>query len=71
MIGRQVAKKILDGRELEFYKCDGDLVKMLKDVKEKLNKVAEGWSREEKNRCLEETRKSFTYSGKIIRLIIS
>lgn len=71
MIGRQVAKKILDGRELEFYKWDGDLLKMLKHVKEKLNKVAEGWSREEKNHCLEETGKSFKYSGKIIRLIIS
>lgn len=71
MIGRQVAKKILEGRELEFYKWDGDLLKMLKHVKEKLNKVAEGWSREEKNRCLEETGKSFKYSGKILRLIIS
>jgi len=71
MIGREVAKKILDGRELEFYKWDGDLLKMLKHVKEKLNKVAEGWSREEKNRCLEETGKSFKYSGKILRLIIS
>lgn len=71
MIGRKVAEKILDGRELEFYKWDGDLPELLNRVREKLNKVAEGWSREEKNHCLEETEKSFEYSGKLLRLIIS
>lgn len=70
MIGRQVASKILDGKELEFHKWDGDLPQMLKNVKEKLNKVAEGWSRQQKNRCLAETDKSFKYSGNLIRLII-
>lgn len=31
----------------------------------------QGWSREEKNLCLEETESSFKYSGKILRTIIS
>ncbi|CAH8389556.1 unnamed protein product [Eruca vesicaria subsp. sativa] len=71
MIGRKVAEKILDGRELEFYKWDGELSKLLQNVREKLNKVAEEWTRDEKNHCLEETDKSFKYSGEILRLILS
>ncbi|KAG2303841.1 hypothetical protein Bca4012_062807 [Brassica carinata] len=71
MIGRKVAEKVLDGRELEFYKWDGELSQLLQNVREKLNKVAEEWTREEKNHCLEETDKSFKYSGEILRLILS
>ncbi|CAN4096534.1 unnamed protein product [Withania somnifera] len=71
MIGRKVAEKILDKKELEFYKWDGDLSQLLQNVRDKLNKVAENWTREEKNRCLEETEKSFKFSGSILRLILS
>ncbi|OWM71747.1 hypothetical protein CDL15_Pgr005935 [Punica granatum] len=71
MIGRKVAEMLLDKKELEFYKWDGDLSQLLQNVREKLNKVAEGWTREEKNHCLEETEKSFKYSGDILRLILS
>jgi heme oxygenase len=42
MFGRvQVAEMILDGRELEFYKWDGELPELLAAVKSNLNKVAE------------------------------
>jgi hypothetical protein len=42
MLGRvQVAEMILDGRELEFYKWDGELPELLAAVKSNLNKVAE------------------------------
>lgn len=71
MIGRKVAEKVLDGKELEFYKWDGDLSQLLQSVRDKLNKVAENWTREEKNHCLEETEKSFKHSGEILRLILS
>ncbi|XP_059431712.1 heme oxygenase 1, chloroplastic [Corylus avellana] len=71
MIGKKVAEKILNKKELEFYKWDSDLSKLLQNVREKLNKVAEGWTREEKNHCLEETEKSFKHSGEILRLILS
>ena len=50
---------ILDGRELEFYKYDGDHKPLLEKVRETLNEVAAGWTREEKDRCLEETEQSF------------
>ncbi|KAK9073802.1 hypothetical protein SSX86_006396 [Deinandra increscens subsp. villosa] len=71
MIGKKVAEKILNGKELEFYKWDGDLSQLLQNVRNKLNVVAENWSREEKNHCLEETEKSFKFSGEILRLILS
>ncbi|XVE71448.1 hypothetical protein DITRI_Ditri10aG0151100 [Diplodiscus trichospermus] len=71
MIGRKVAEKILDNKELDFYKWDGDLSQLLQNVRDKLNKVAESWTRDEKNHCLEETEKSFRHSGEILRLILS
>ncbi|XP_052200473.1 heme oxygenase 1, chloroplastic [Diospyros lotus] len=71
MIGKKVAEKILNKKELEFYKWNGDLSQLLQNVREKLNRVAESWTREEKNHCLEETEKSFKFSGDILRLILS
>ncbi|KAI3872534.1 hypothetical protein MKX03_012233 [Papaver bracteatum] len=71
MIGKKVAEMILEKKELEFYKWDGDLKQLLQNVRDKLNIVAESWSREEKNHCLEETEKSFKYSGELLRLILT
>ncbi|XP_004514862.1 heme oxygenase 1, chloroplastic-like [Cicer arietinum] len=71
MIGKKVAEKLLNNKALEFYKWDGDLSQLLQTVRDKLNKVAEEWTREEKNHCLEETEKSFKFSGEILRLILS
>ncbi|CAL8470900.1 g10442 [Coccomyxa elongata] len=69
MIGTKVASMILDSRELQFYKYDGDFRAKLDDVRAQLNAVAEGWTREEKDSCLEETEKSFKYSGGLLRTI--
>ncbi|XP_071729523.1 heme oxygenase 1, chloroplastic-like [Rutidosis leptorrhynchoides] len=71
MIGKKVSEKVINGKELEFYKWDGDLSQLLQNVRDKLNKVAEDWTREEKNHCLEETEKSFKFSGEILRLILT
>ena len=71
MIGKKVAEKLLNNKALEFYKWDDDLPRLLQNVRDKLNKVAEPWSREEKDHCLEETEKSFKLSGEILRLILS
>ncbi|PHT73472.1 hypothetical protein T459_24257 [Capsicum annuum] len=65
-LAQEVAEKILDKKELEFYKWDGELSLLLQNVIDKLNKVAENWTREEKNHCLEETEKSFEFSGAIL-----
>nr|XP_043621626.1 heme oxygenase 1, chloroplastic-like [Erigeron canadensis] len=71
MIGKKVAAKILNGKELEFYKWDSDLPHLLHNVREKLNRVAENWTRDEKNHCLEETEKSFKFNGDILHLILA
>ncbi|OWM65913.1 hypothetical protein CDL15_Pgr015338 [Punica granatum] len=70
MIGKKIAEKILDKKQLEFYKWDGELPQLLQAAREKLNRVSEGWTMEEKNRCLEETGQSFKYSRNIFRLIL-
>ncbi|XP_012071692.1 probable inactive heme oxygenase 2, chloroplastic [Jatropha curcas] len=71
VIARQVSEKILKGRELEFYRWDGDVQELLKGTRENLNMLGEHWSRDVKNKCLKEATKSFRYLGQIVRLIIS
>ncbi|KAI3975363.1 hypothetical protein MKX01_004450 [Papaver californicum] len=72
MLGKRASEKILEKKELEFYKWNnGELSELLQNAREKLNKVAQGWSREEKDECLEETEISFNYSEDIMKLIIS
>ncbi|XP_062229168.1 heme oxygenase 1, chloroplastic-like [Phragmites australis] len=71
MIGKKVAEKILNKKELEFYKWEGNLSQLLQNVRNKLNQVASSWSREEKDHCLEETEKSFAYSGDLLRHIFT
>lgn len=98
----QVAEKLLDKKELEFYNWDGDLRQLLQNVKDKLNQVSQvlifawclflfrllghklhvlngtildtnchqSWTREQKDRCLDETARSFKYSGDILHLIL-
>ncbi|KAI4377148.1 hypothetical protein MLD38_014828 [Melastoma candidum] len=70
MIGKMVAEKLLDKKELEFYKWEDDLKRLLQYVKDKLNHVSQSWTREEKDHCLDETERSFKYSGDILRLIL-
>ncbi|WVZ57201.1 hypothetical protein U9M48_007611 [Paspalum notatum var. saurae] len=70
-IGNKICKKILEGRELEFYKWDTDAELLLKDAREKLNELSKHWTRKDRNLCLKETAKCFHYLGKMVRLIIS
>ncbi|KAG8075370.1 hypothetical protein GUJ93_ZPchr0006g41615 [Zizania palustris] len=71
MIGKKVSEKILNKKELEFYKWEGNLSQLLQNVRNKLNQVASSWSRGEKDHCLEETEKSFKYSGGLLRHIFT
>ncbi|CAA7026550.1 unnamed protein product [Microthlaspi erraticum] len=70
VIVRQVSEKLLEGREMEFNRWEGDAQDLLRGVREKLNVLGEHWSRDEKNKCLKETAKAFKYMGQIVRLII-
>ncbi|CAM0870716.1 unnamed protein product [Alopecurus aequalis] len=71
MTGKKIADKILNKKELEFYKWEGTLSELLQNVRTKLNQVASSWTREEKNHCLEETETSFAYSGERLRRIFT
>ncbi|CAJ1972664.1 unnamed protein product [Sphenostylis stenocarpa] len=71
VIGKKVSDMLLEGEELEFYKWEGDVPELLKDVRDKLNKLSEHWSRDEKNRCLKETPKAFRFMGQIVLLLVS
>eukprot|EP00746_Dinoflagellata_sp_MGD_P163309 gnl/MRDRNA2_/MRDRNA2_91274_c0_seq1.p1 gnl/MRDRNA2_/MRDRNA2_91274_c0~~gnl/MRDRNA2_/MRDRNA2_91274_c0_seq1.p1 ORF type:complete len:367 (-),score=64.37 gnl/MRDRNA2_/MRDRNA2_91274_c0_seq1:86-1186(-) len=70
MIGKMVSDSVLDGKQLAFYEYEGEMKDLLEKVKEKINAGAEEWSREEKDHCLEETEKSFKYSGALLRCIM-
>ncbi|KAL5705792.1 heme oxygenase (biliverdin-producing, ferredoxin) [Ranunculus cassubicifolius] len=70
VISKKVSEKILEGRELEFCKWEKNEQELLKDVRDKLNQLGEHWTRDDKNKCLRETSKSFRFLGQIVRLII-
>ncbi|GAB2291387.1 inactive heme oxygenase 2 [Dionaea muscipula] len=71
VIVRQVAEKLLDGRALELNRYDDDPRVLLKNVRDNINKLAEHWSRVDKNKCLKESAKSYTFWGQIVLLIVS
>ena len=48
---------------------DGDYKPMLDGVRQALNDVAEGWTREQKDHCLDETMMSFRYSNGLLQCI--
>ncbi|RCV22467.1 hypothetical protein SETIT_4G223100v2 [Setaria italica] len=62
IIGKEVAEKIHLQKELEFYEWEGDLSQLQQNIRGKLNQVASGWSRAEKDRCLDEMEKAFACS---------
>lgn len=69
MIGAQVSKAALDMWMGDFYKWDGDVKQLVQGVRDRINRIAEGWSREEKDACLKETARTFQYSGQLLREI--
>ncbi len=69
MIGAKVAQMLSLPASMAFYAWEGDLNAHMAGVRDAINAVAEGWSREEKDRCLAETQKSFELSGKLLRII--
>eukprot|EP00879_Flechtneria_rotunda_P010934 GHRR01011425.1.p1 GENE.GHRR01011425.1~~GHRR01011425.1.p1 ORF type:complete len:268 (+),score=57.00 GHRR01011425.1:50-853(+) len=69
MIGKQVANMLLGGKELKFYHWDGDMNQLLDTVRNTLNKLAESWTREQKDHCLEETMDAFKWSGGLLQCI--
>lgn len=69
MIGKMVSDRLLDGKNLSFYQYEGDIKELLNDVRTKIDATATEWSRDQKDHCLQETEKSFKYSGAILKCI--
>ena len=82
MIGAKMSDMLLERHALEFYKYPlapgeavaapgggGDHRPLLDAVRRSLDAVAEGWTREQKDRCLAETEESFKMSGALLRSI--
>jgi heme oxygenase len=65
MIGKQMAALLLDKKTLEFYKWDGDLNEIKARVKGNIEDMVTTWSREEKDRCVEETAAAFRGGGAV------
>jgi hypothetical protein len=51
---------LLGGKALAFYEYEGDVNSLLDGVRASLNELAQGWSSEQKERCLKETADAFT-----------
>lgn len=66
MIGRKMADALLDGRELEFYKWEGDVKELLGAVSESIDELAATWTAEERQACLEETARAFQLGGALL-----
>lgn len=62
---------ILDKKVLNFYQWDGDLQVSLDTVRQGINGLAETWTRDQKDSCLQETSNSFKMSGLIMQCIMS
>lgn len=69
MIGSKVSGMLLGGHELQFYQYQGDIKELLQGVRDSIDGLAETWTREQKDHCLQETEASFKYSGQLLQLI--
>ena len=63
MIGTKISSMILDNAKLQFYQYEGDYKPYLENVRDSINIVADSWTREQKDHCLEETKNSFSVSS--------
>lgn len=70
MIGNKMAGMLLDNKTLAFYQWEGDVAEHLEKVRAEINRLAEGWSAEQKEHCLAETADSFKYSGALMRCMM-
>lgn len=63
MIGKRMSALLLDKKTLEFYKWDGDINEIKVKVKGDIEKMADAWTREEKDQCVDATAATFRYGG--------
>jgi len=65
MIGKQMSKLLLDGETLEFYRWGEDVNELKPRVKAQIEELAQQWSREERDNCINATPAAFRGGGAI------
>lgn len=63
MIGKQMSALLLDKKELEFYKWNGDINKIKETVKATLEQMISQFSIEGKQACIDATADTFRFGG--------
>lgn len=63
MIGKKMASLLLEKKTLEFYKWEGDINQIKTSVKDSIEEMAEGWSRKERDECVNGTEAAFRGGG--------
>jgi len=70
MIGQKVMDETFGGHLFEFYQWEGDVKETLTEVKGRIDVLAEGWTREEKDEALDATPETFAKSGALLRVLV-
>ena len=70
MIGQTVMDSVFGGHLFEFYKWERDVKEILTEVKAKIDKVADKWTREQKDASLAATGETFNKSGALLRVLV-
>lgn len=65
MIGKQMAKQLLDSKTLEFYKWDSDINELKVTVKNSIEELVATWTREQKDVCVDATAAAFQGGGSL------
>lgn len=63
MIGKQMSALLLENKTLEFYKWDGNLAQIKAAVKADIEAMVMEWTREEKDKCVDQTEAAFRGGG--------
>lgn len=67
-IGKMMSDKLLGGRTLDFYKWDGDVKgELLPALRGKIDAMAAGWDREQKDACCSQTAAAFKFGGGLLK----
>jgi len=66
MIGKKMSDTLWNGQSLKFYEWEGDVRKLLDDVRVSIDEMAAEWTDDQRKECLEETMATFKFGGSLM-----
>jgi len=66
MIGKKMSDMLWNGQSLKFYEWEGDVRKLLDDVRVSIDEIATEWNDDQRKDCLEETMATFKFGGSLM-----